>query len=60
MDDLDSLPIHPADYDGVRDRRHEERKVDHEQKPRERSFIRKLVPNWRPTRAQALRGTELH
>jgi hypothetical protein len=54
------LPIHPADYDGVRDRRHEERKVDHEQKPRERSFIRKLVPNWRPTRAQALRGTELH
>jgi hypothetical protein len=32
----------------------EERQVDLEQKPRERSFIRELVPDWRPTREQTL------
>jgi uncharacterized protein YjbI with pentapeptide repeats len=41
-------------YDGARDRRHEERKVDQERKPRERSFIGELVPRWRPTSAQVL------
>jgi uncharacterized protein YjbI with pentapeptide repeats len=28
--------------------------VDQEQKPRERSFIRELVPDWRPSRGQVL------
>jgi hypothetical protein len=28
--------------------------VEQEQKPRERSFIRELVPDWRPTREQVL------
>ena len=28
--------------------------MDQEQKPRERSFIRELVPDWRPTREQVL------
>jgi len=28
--------------------------VDQEQKPRERSFIRELLPEWRPTKAQVL------
>jgi cytochrome b subunit of formate dehydrogenase len=28
--------------------------VDEEQKPRERSFIRELVPDWHPTREQWL------
>jgi hypothetical protein len=28
--------------------------VEQEQKPRERSFISELVPNWRPTREQKL------
>jgi hypothetical protein len=28
--------------------------VEQEQKPRERSFIRELVPDWRPTREQKL------
>jgi hypothetical protein len=32
----------------------EERQVDLEQKSHERSFIRELVPDWRPTRAQVL------
>jgi uncharacterized protein YjbI with pentapeptide repeats len=34
--------------------RREVRSVDQEQKPHERSFIRELVPNWRPTREQLL------
>jgi uncharacterized protein YjbI with pentapeptide repeats len=34
--------------------RKEERRMDQEQEPRERSFIRELVPDWRPTREQVL------
>jgi hypothetical protein len=34
--------------------RDEERSVEQEQKPRERSFIRELVPDWRPTGQQTL------
>jgi hypothetical protein len=41
-------------YDGGQDVRDEERSVEPEQKPRERSFIRELVPDWRPTREQRL------
>jgi hypothetical protein len=39
---------------GAGDRRHEDGKVDEDQKPRERSFISELVPDWRPTREQVL------
>jgi hypothetical protein len=31
--------------------------VEQDQKPRERSFIRELVPDWRPTREQQLWAT---
>jgi hypothetical protein len=41
-------------YDGAQNVRDEERSVEQEQKPRERSFIRELVPDWRPTREQIL------
>jgi hypothetical protein len=40
-------------YDGGQHAR-EERRVEQEQKPRERGFIRELVPDWRPTREQKL------
>src|SRR5215211_969496 len=32
----------------------EDHQVEQEQKPRERSFISELVPDWRPTREQVL------
>jgi hypothetical protein len=44
-------------YDGDRNVRDEERSVEQEQKTRERSFIGELVPDWRPTKVQALRAT---
>ena len=48
---VDSLLVR---YDGARDRMHENRKENQEQKHRERSFISELVPDWRPTRGQVL------
>jgi hypothetical protein len=34
--------------------RDEERSVEKERKARERTFLRELVPDWRPTRTQML------
>jgi uncharacterized protein YjbI with pentapeptide repeats len=43
-------------YNGARDRRREARKVGQEQKYRERSFVRELVPDWwPPTRDRVVR-----
>jgi hypothetical protein len=39
-------------YDGGQNGRDKESSVEQEQKPRERSFIRELVPDRWPTRAQ--------
>jgi hypothetical protein len=36
-----------------------ERRVDQEQKPRERAFLKELVPDWRPTRQQRLWAVRL-
>jgi hypothetical protein len=41
-------------YDDSQQVRDEERSVKQKQKPRERSFIRELMPDWRPTRGQLL------
>jgi uncharacterized protein YjbI with pentapeptide repeats len=41
-------------YDGSQNVRDEEHSVEQEQKTHERSFIRELVPDWRPSRDQVL------
>jgi uncharacterized protein YjbI with pentapeptide repeats len=46
-------------YDGGQNVRDEERSVAQEQKPRERSFVRALIPDWRPTREYKLRVTRI-
>jgi len=41
-------------YDGGQYARDEDQKVEQELKPHGRSFVRALVPDWRPTREQKL------